>query len=97
MLLPSKLLAIREAYGASQSQLGRAIGVTNMGRMSEYEHGMREPNLITLLAYARVAHVTVEQLIDDQVNLAQFQSILTKKARLIEKRLRFVLRRVVTR
>jgi len=37
--------------------------------ISAYERGTREPDLITLLAYARIASVTVDDLIDDKVKL----------------------------
>ena len=38
-------------------------------RVSECEHGKREPNLLVLLAYARLARVRVEVLIDDKLDL----------------------------
>ena len=38
-------------------------------RVSEWESGRREPNLMILLQYARVAGVTVESLIDDNLDL----------------------------
>jgi transcriptional regulator with XRE-family HTH domain len=41
----------------------------SVARVSEYEHGLREPNLLTLLAYARVAGIPVEKLIDDELTI----------------------------
>jgi len=38
--------------------------------ISAYEHGTREPNLLTLLRYARLARVSVETLIDDKLRLS---------------------------
>jgi hypothetical protein len=38
-------------------------------RISEYEHGVRRPNLIVLLQYARLAGVPVDTLIDDSIKL----------------------------
>lgn len=35
--------------------------------VSAYELGMREPDLLTLLQYARVARVSTDVLIDDKV------------------------------
>jgi transcriptional regulator with XRE-family HTH domain len=35
-------------------------------RISEYEQGLREPTLRVLLAYARVARVHLETIIDDE-------------------------------
>jgi transcriptional regulator with XRE-family HTH domain len=40
-------------------------------RISEYERGIHEPNLMVLLAYARLARVEVELLIDDKKELLQ--------------------------
>jgi transcriptional regulator with XRE-family HTH domain len=37
-------------------------------RMSEYESGAREPDLLVLLRYARLAKVSVESLIDDKLD-----------------------------
>ena len=48
----------------------RALNVkTTAARLSEYEGGTREPNLLFILAYSRVAHVPVEYLIDDDLDL----------------------------
>lgn len=68
--LAAKLLAIRQTMSLSQSQLIAKLrcDLTN-ARISEYESGARIPSLLTLLAYARVGGVTVEQLIDDKLNL----------------------------
>jgi hypothetical protein len=38
-------------------------------RVSEYESGRREPNLMLLLQYARLAKMPVENLIDDNLDL----------------------------
>ena len=37
--------------------------------VSAYERGVREPDLIVLLRYARLAKVSVESLIDDKLDL----------------------------
>jgi hypothetical protein len=39
------------------------------GRVSEFELGKRDPSLLTLLAYARVAGVHLEVLVDDDIAL----------------------------
>jgi len=39
------------------------------GRISEFELGKREPSLLTLLAYGRVAGIHLEDLVDDDVAL----------------------------
>jgi hypothetical protein len=42
---------------------------TTTARIHEYEAGKREPNLLMILAYARAAHVSVEYLIDDDLEV----------------------------
>ena len=70
--LAEKLLAIRKSLKLSQSELVKRIGVPiSAARVSEYEHGVREPDLIVLLGYAKVAKVHLEQIIDDRVNLPE--------------------------
>jgi transcriptional regulator with XRE-family HTH domain len=39
------------------------------GQISEFETGKREPSLIVLLRYARLAGVCVDTLIDDDLGL----------------------------
>jgi transcriptional regulator with XRE-family HTH domain len=68
--LPAKLLAIRKALGKSQTEMVKVLEFkVTSARISEYEHGRREPNLIVLLTYARAAKVRVELLIDDSLSL----------------------------
>jgi transcriptional regulator with XRE-family HTH domain len=67
-----KLLAIRTALGLSQAQMVARLDAEGMivpGQISEFETGKREPSLIVLLAYARLAGVCVDVLIDDKLNL----------------------------
>jgi transcriptional regulator with XRE-family HTH domain len=40
-----------------------------VGRISEYERGIREPNLIVLLQYARAARISTDELIDDDIDV----------------------------
>jgi len=70
--LAAKLLAIRQGMNLSQSELIARLrcDLTN-ARISEYENGSRIPSLLTLLAYARVARVGVEVLIDDSLSLPE--------------------------
>lgn len=70
--LPAKLRAIRDAFGVSQSEMLRRLGVEDLieyNRISEFESGKREPPLRILLQYGRVAGVCVDVLIDDDVDL----------------------------
>ena len=68
--LAEKLLAVRRKLGASQSQLAKLLDFgKGTARFSEYEHGTREPDLITLLKYAKLAHISINVLVDDDVEL----------------------------
>lgn len=68
--LPRKLLAIRKALGLSQTEMAKALELkTAYTSVSGYERGKREPDLITLLNYARLAKASVDSLIDDKINL----------------------------
>jgi transcriptional regulator with XRE-family HTH domain len=70
--LGEKLTQIRNALGLSQSEIFRRLGVEDIityKQISKYELGVTEPPLIILLRYARVANVSVEALIDDEMDL----------------------------
>ena len=72
MRLAEKLLQIRTRLGLSQTQMLERLGFSDTmhyGRISEYEQDKREPNLITLLAYARAASVHLEDIVDDGLEL----------------------------
>lgn len=73
MLLGKKLLYIRQALGLSQNQLIRRLGFEELvqGTISAFESGGREPSLLVLLMYARIANVSVESLIDDELDLPE--------------------------
>jgi len=70
--LAEKLRTIRDALGLSQTQMVKRVGAEGVivpGQISEFETGKREPSLIILLQYARVAGVCVDVLIDDRRDL----------------------------
>ena len=70
--LAEKLRQIRVALGLSQAELLSRLGVEDRiayNEISKYETGAREPTLITLLRYARVAGVHMEALVDDDLEL----------------------------
>ena len=71
--LASKLLQVRESLDLSQSEMLKKLGFDERlyrSNISQYERGEREPPLLVLLSYAKAAGVTVEMLIDDDVNLS---------------------------
>ena len=65
--LAGKLKKLRESLGLSQGEIATRIGVKDRASISGYERGEREPPLPVLLAYAKVAGVSVESLIDDDL------------------------------
>jgi transcriptional regulator with XRE-family HTH domain len=70
--LASKLRQIRESLGLSQTQMLVRLGfedTMHYGRISQYENDEREPNLNTLLAYARAAGIHLEDIVDDDLDL----------------------------
>lgn len=67
--LADKLSQIRSDLELSQSEIAARLGVDNRASISGYERGDREPPLPVLLAYARLAGVSVESLIDDKMSL----------------------------
>jgi transcriptional regulator with XRE-family HTH domain len=70
--LAEKLRQIRLALGMSQTEMLKRLGLEEgmkYARISEYEQGVREPSLLTLLEYSRVAGVHMEVLADDSVDL----------------------------
>jgi len=68
--LAAKLLAIRQRLEFTQFEMARLLGFQmTTARISEYEHGTREPNLLVLLEYARAGDTTVDELIDDDKKL----------------------------
>ncbi len=71
--LAEKLLEIRTRLGLSQNELIKALDFEELdlvrGTITNYEQGTREPSLPLLLKYARLAQITVEELIDDELDL----------------------------
>ena len=70
--LSSKLLAIRKRLRMSQTEMARALELkVHYSAVSNFELGTREPDLIVVLRYARLAGVPMEMLVDDQLNLPE--------------------------
>jgi transcriptional regulator with XRE-family HTH domain len=71
-LLAAKLREIRDGLGLSQDGIIDRLGLANYidrGKISDFERGVREPDLLTLKAYAGAAGISVDDLIDDDVRL----------------------------
>jgi transcriptional regulator with XRE-family HTH domain len=71
-LLAPKLREIRHGLGLSQGALIERLGLTeyiNQAEISDFENGVREPDLPTLKAYADEAGISTDVLIDDDAKL----------------------------
>ncbi len=70
LLIGEKLLKIRMEAGLTQAEVCRRLGLDIPATaISIYESGLREPSLITILAYARLAGISTDVLIDDELEL----------------------------
>lgn len=70
--LAEKLLRIRTGLGLTQTELVERLGVEDIltyNKISEFESGRREPSLLVLLEYARLAGISTDVLIDDKLDL----------------------------
>lgn len=70
--LAEKLLQIRVSLNLSQNEMLNRLGLgERLTRIdiSKYERGVREPSLLTLLEYSRIAGVSTDVLIDDKINI----------------------------
>lgn len=69
--LASKLKVIRQRLGLSQTEMKERLKFAgHYGRISEYELGKRQPSVTTLLLYARAARLSMEELVDDELELS---------------------------
>lgn len=79
--LGEKLLLIRVRLGLTQSELIAKLAVKNEvlypSSISLFERGGREPSLLVLLAYSNLSGWTINELVDDKVDLSSAE-ILNK-------------------
>lgn len=89
-LLPKKLLALRSFLTVGEVELAASLSSDirshsgkpyniKPGRISQYEQGLFEPNLLVLVAYARLGKVHLELIADDRFTLHEFQRQLGKQ------------------
>lgn len=73
--LAEKLRQIRTQLDLTQEQMAERLkkipSPPDGAMISRYERGEREPSLFALLAYARLAGLIVDVLIDDKVDLPE--------------------------
>lgn len=71
--LAGKLKAIRENLGLTHAQMLAKLDCPteklHRASISRFETGAREPSLLILLRYARLANISTDVLIDDEMNL----------------------------
>ena len=73
--LKQKLRLIRARMGVTQQEMVALLQThargefIDSGYISQFEGGKREPTLPILLAYAKVAQVSTDYLIDDRLDL----------------------------
>lgn len=69
--LALKLRRIREALGVSQAEMVKLLAQPKVhpAHISGFERGEREPSLLVLLRYARMAGVCLDALVDDELDL----------------------------
>jgi transcriptional regulator with XRE-family HTH domain len=71
--LGKKLKQIRLSLGMSQREIVTALNYKDTplraSQISQYENGQREPTMMLVLAYARLARVPMEVLVDDKMKL----------------------------
>jgi transcriptional regulator with XRE-family HTH domain len=72
--LPEKLVQIRLTLGLSQNEMLRRLELhekLSRTTISAYELGTGEPPLPILLRYARLAGISTDVLIDDELDLPE--------------------------
>lgn len=73
--LGEKLHAIRTRLDLSQTQMVDRLDCPQIplyaASISQYEQGKREPPLLVLLRYARLAGISADVLIDDDLELPE--------------------------
>lgn len=71
--LAKKLRQIRIGLGLTQAEMFKKLGSTRtslrVGHIGEFESGDRVPTLQVVLAYARAAEVSMEEIVDDSLKL----------------------------
>ena len=70
--LGEKLLALRKRLQMSQTEMARALDLkVHYSAVSNFELDTREPDLLIVLRYARLAGITMETLVDDELDLPE--------------------------
>ena len=65
---PSKLRQLRRKHGMSQQHVADQLGVSGV-YIHKLETGKKRPNVDFALRLAKLFHVTIDQLVNDEVEL----------------------------
>jgi transcriptional regulator with XRE-family HTH domain len=83
--LAEKLCHIRHRLKLTQEELKEGLEqlsfVSDLDRanVTDYERGRRDPDLLTLLSYGRLANVYLDVLVDDELDLLEDASLFLAK------------------
>jgi transcriptional regulator with XRE-family HTH domain len=79
--LAAKLKRIRQSFDLTQAQMVERLNQKGLypGHIAEYERGKREPPYPTLLKYARLANISTDMLIDDEMDLPERLPIAARR------------------
>jgi transcriptional regulator with XRE-family HTH domain len=77
--LAKKLLAIRNKLGASQTEMAKLLDLqVAYTVVSSFELAKREPDLVILLRYAKLAGISTDVLIDDRFSIEQVRKMISE-------------------
>ena len=85
-LIRSRLELTQEELKDQLEQFGFVSGL-DRADVSDFESGRRDPDLLTLLSYGRLANVYLDVLVDDEMDLLEDASRDRKKTGEIVERL----------
>lgn len=93
--LAEKLRQIRVLLGYRLEEMAQALAKVkksppDKSYIHRFESGIREPSLLVLLEYAKVSGVTLEALVDDEIDLPEYlplkpRSKLAAKSRRLDR------------
>ena len=75
--LADKLRQIRTRLGYTLEEMARALATSvkksppDKSYIHRFEAGTREPSLLVLLEYSRIARVPLESIVDDEIDLPE--------------------------
>ncbi len=64
-----KMATLRHRHGMSVRDLARELGYTSHSHVGKIESGKREPSLKFAIKVARLFSVTIDQLVNDELDL----------------------------